>query len=92
MISRPYRNHRGEFIALSLGNHLSCWDCEHLRVGAMPYRECIKHRNQHIYGCGPVKYEVQDEEEMNRIGSVADRCKDFRVASEFRFLLVMDEI
>ena len=77
---------------LSSANHLSCWDCEHIRVAGMPARMCIKHSDKHIYSPRPVETEVLEEGIMGKHGSVADRCGDFQVASEFPFLLVIDEV
>ena len=90
--TRPFRRYGGaDYRMLSSSEHLSCWDCEHIRVAGMPARMCVKHPRTHIYGPGPVDYEARNEGDMGRQGSVADRCKDFNVASEFTILLPIDE-
>ena len=89
---RPNRQRPGgDYDVLSTAEHLSCWDCKHIRVAGFPARMCNRHPRMHIYGVGKVDYEVYNEGIMGRHGSVADRCGDFRVASEFRFLLLLDE-
>ena len=90
--TKPFRRYGGnDYRALSSISHLSCWDCEHIRVGTMFSRMCIKHRRKHIYTVGSIESEVIEENECGRKGSVADRCRDFQVASEFTFLLPIRE-
>jgi hypothetical protein len=93
-LSRPFRRYGGsDFRALSSVRHLSCWDCEHLRVGNMPFRTCLKRPNKAIYGPGPADMEAEQEAKDNyKVGTVADRCRDFQVASEFGFLLPLNVV
>lgn len=50
----------------------SCWNCEHIRVGGMPNRECVMHSEKHIWS------HVDPEEERRENGSVvAEECKDY---------------
>jgi len=81
--TRPFRKADGVFKPLSSEGHLSCWDCEHIRVAGMPNRKCAIHSDIHIWSPGPMEIEVFEEEDSGRKGSVADRCNDFQVASEF---------
>lgn len=89
---RPFRRYGGKsYRALSSGKHRSCWDCEHLRVAGQPARRCELHQDKHIYSPMDVEREVIEEGDMGYAGSVADRCNDFQVASEFGYLLIWDE-
>ena len=78
--------------ALSSTQHLSCWDCEHIRISFFPERMCVKHPRTHVYGVGPVDIELREEMDCGRDSTVADRCGDFQPDSDFAFLLPMREV
>lgn len=91
---RPFRRYGGrDYRALSTAEHRSCRDCEHLRVAGQPARRCELYQDKHIYSPQSIDREVMEEGDMGRAGSVADRCNDFQVASEFdEYLIVFDEV
>jgi hypothetical protein len=69
----------------------SCWDCEHIRIAGFLTRMCVRHPKRHIYGIGLVETEVFEEEDSGRVGSVADRCPDFRVDEFWKGVIIWDE-
>lgn len=85
---KPFGRHVGDrYRSLSSTAHLSCWDCEHVKVAGQPSRRCGKHPLVHIYSPMPADQEAEEEIESGRAGTVADRCNDFAVASEFEGMI-----
>lgn len=86
---RPSRIQWGWFLKCSTLQHRSCWDCDHIRTRGQPNRSCVIFSERHIYGPGNADREAMDEKDMGLVGTVADRCEKFKLASEFNGKAVM---
>lgn len=73
-MSRPWSEHIGGRPRMSI-NTLSCWDCEHVRIGRMFHRNCVEHPELHIWS--DVETEIA---ECGR--TVASECLEFQLATE----------
>jgi len=67
-------------------DHLSCWDCENIRVGGQPNRMCVVFPEKHVWAG------YADNEAMELGGKTqADECSEFGICFEYCYLFLWQE-